>query len=198
MTIRLERGRSLPGRYPTVKIPPKHCAFCVMTCPGAEIGGRYIHWLHRSGEGAPCHGDGYCEHCLKLPRHYCWYAPVFWWYHDAGHKLGQTIKAEISTGQRSAKGAWKKAILRVTEHMSDLLRHDLTNKVIEVRRRGEWKNAPLTWSLIEPFPEDLREAFSTFDVEESVNALWGIHSKLGRLEVVDQVEPAVEKGGEAW
>jgi hypothetical protein len=198
MTVRLERGRSVPGHYPVVTIPPKHSAFCVMTCPGAEIGGRYIHWLPREKESAPCHGEGICELCETMSRHYCWFAPVYWWYHEAGHKIGTSLQRDPHTGRRNAPGAWKKAVLRVTGHMKDLLTHDFTNKVVEVRRRGEWKNAPLTWLLIEPFPEDLREAFGTFDVEESVNILWGIHAKIHKIKDVDQAESAGGKGGDAW
>jgi len=182
MTVRLERGRSVPGHFPVVSIPPKHVAFCVMTCAGREIGGRYVHWLPKERESAPCHGDGRCKWCLTMARHYCWFAPVFWWYHEGLHKIGASIVADPHTGKRSATGRWKKAVLRVTEHMKDLVLHDLSNKVIQVTRRGEYKNAPLTWRTIEPFPEDLRESFGTFDVEDSVNLLWGVWAKLGMLD----------------
>jgi hypothetical protein len=182
MTIRLERGMTLPGRYPLVTIKPKHVAFCVMTCPGKEVGGRYIHWLAKSGESAPCHGDGECQLCLTMKRQCTWYAPIYEWYSPIGHPLGATLAKDPYNAGKRAKGHWRKAVLRVTEHMQDILQHDLTNHVIQVMRRGDYKNAPLTWCQIEPFPEDLREAFGTFDVEETMNIVWGIHTKLHRIE----------------
>ena len=167
MTVHLDRGRPPSPRYPFVHIKPQGVAFCIFTCGPLEIGGKYIHWLGKHGSSAPCL-DELCRWCGSLPKHYVYYAPVMEWYHPSGFELGQSP---------FRVGGFRKAILRITEHMDDILKKDLTGQVVQVMRVGKYKNAPLTWKIIEPIPEKLKIELSPFDVESTMNVVWGIMGK---------------------
>ena len=166
--IPLERGRQPAPKYPFVHIRPQGCAFVVFTCQASEIGGKYTHWLGREGLSAPCVGD-MCRYCVKLPKVYMYYAPVMEWWKPSGYTLGE---------KPFHHGNWRKAILRITEHMNDILDQDLRDSVIQVSRIGKHKNAPLTWTRMEKIPENRRIELSPFDVETTMNKVWGVFAKM--------------------
>jgi len=180
--IHLDRGRPPSTRYPFVKIKPQGLAFCVFTCPPSEIGSKDIHWLGRLGTTVPCQGD-LCRYCGEIELRRIWYAPVFEWYYPTGFAVGD---------QPWRLGGWRKAILRITAHMDDILRHDLTGKVVQVSRHGKHKNSPLTWRMLEDCPERLKVLFQPFDVEPTMNLVWGALAK--NIKIVRPQD--VDDGGE--
>jgi hypothetical protein len=181
MTVRMDRGRPPSPRFPFVKIPIKCAAFVLFTCGPEEIEGTPVHWLGNAGTTAPC-GRETCRWCPDLPTRYMWYAPVLEWWAPDGFKMD---------GQPFAKGGWRKAILRITEHMGDCLDRDLRGKVIKVWRSGQHKNSPLVWRMIEELPEHAKIDYSKHDITSTLKAVWGCYSQIvGVIREIDQeVQP---------
>lgn len=168
MAFRMDRGPRRDQLYPVVKISPGYSAFVVFTISSDQVEGTPMHWLSESCQSVPC-GRETCVFCPKIPTRYAYFAPVMEWWTPGGHRIG---------AEPFKFGNWRKAILRITEHLEPMLTVDRKGQVLEVKRHGDRKNGPLNFKVLEAIPERYRVDLSPHDITPTLKAMWGLYTQL--------------------
>lgn len=166
MPLRLEGGSSPPARYRVLSPKAGEVIFVQLVVPPSGIVGTRAHWSPAVEGLVPClHED--CVFCPNDPaERWQGYAPCVYWL----PKVTGYVNSNCVYDGRP--GAWAPGILRVTEHMRNLLAEDARGQVMEVWRPGTKRNGRVFCKKVAMMPGDQPTTCQPFDVAPSLRAIW--------------------------